>query len=149
MRAEDEARFQRIQKRRDRLLMAIFLLDTSVIIDALNRKRGRWQLLALIGRSGRHAGLLGGDAHRNLCWHSAEGVCVHGALSGWAGTLRTWTRDWRATQACSRMNGARKGRTLGVVDLIIAATALAHRLVLMTDNRKDFPMPQLALYPLP
>ncbi len=44
---------------------------------------------------------------------------------------------------------AQKGRTLGVVDLIIAATALAHNLVLMTDNRKHFPMPQLALYPLP
>lgn len=43
----------------------------------------------------------------------------------------------------------KKGRTLGVADLIIAATALAHNLVLMTDNRKDFPMPQLALYPLP
>ncbi|MGA2879889.1 MAG: PIN domain-containing protein [Bryobacteraceae bacterium] len=43
----------------------------------------------------------------------------------------------------------RKGRTLGVVDLIIAATALAHNLVLMTDNRKDFPMGQLTLYPLP
>jgi predicted nucleic acid-binding protein len=42
-----------------------------------------------------------------------------------------------------------KGRTLGVADLIIAATALAHDLVLMTDNRKDFPMPKLALYPLP
>ena len=44
---------------------------------------------------------------------------------------------------------ARKGRTIGVVDMIIAATALAHNLVFMTDNRKDFPMPELALYPLP
>ncbi len=47
------------------------------------------------------------------------------------------------------MSGRKKGRTLGVVDLIIAATALAHKLVLMTDNRKDFPMPQLTFYPLP
>src|ERR1700733_4223305 len=36
-----------------------------------------------------------------------------------------------------------------VIDLIVAGTALAHNLVLMTDNRKDFPMPQLALYALP
>jgi predicted nucleic acid-binding protein len=43
---------------------------------------------------------------------------------------------------------AQQGQTLGVVDVIIAATALAHNLVLMTDNRKDFPMTQLALYPL-
>jgi predicted nucleic acid-binding protein len=43
----------------------------------------------------------------------------------------------------------KKGRTLGLVDLIIAATALAHNLVLMTDHRKDFPMAQLAVYLLP
>jgi predicted nucleic acid-binding protein len=44
---------------------------------------------------------------------------------------------------------ARRGQTLSVPDVLIAATALAHRLVLMTDNRKDFPMPELVLYPLP
>jgi predicted nucleic acid-binding protein len=44
---------------------------------------------------------------------------------------------------------AKKGRSLAVVDLIIAATALAHNLVLMTDNREDFPMTELTLYPLP
>jgi predicted nucleic acid-binding protein len=44
---------------------------------------------------------------------------------------------------------SRKGRTLAIADVLIAATALAHKLVLMTDNRKDFPMPQLVLYPLP
>jgi hypothetical protein len=32
--------------------MAIYLLDTSVIIDALNRKRDRWQLLKALVESG-------------------------------------------------------------------------------------------------
>jgi len=40
------------------------------------------------------------------------------------------------------------GGTSVLVDVLIAATALAHSLVLMTDNLKDFPMPQLVLYPL-
>ena len=44
---------------------------------------------------------------------------------------------------------AKQGRTLSIPDVIIAATALAYKLVLMTDNRKDFPMPQLAIFPLP
>ena len=74
-------------------LIAIYLHDTSVIIDALNRKRNRY------------AGLI--------------------------------KNEW-----------AQKGRTLAIPDVLIAATALAHRLVLMTDNRKDFPMPQLVIYPL-
>jgi predicted nucleic acid-binding protein len=33
--------------------------------------------------------------------------------------------------------------------MIIAATVLEHSLALMTDNRKDFPLPELSIYPLP
>lgn len=33
-------------------------------------------------------------------------------------------------------------------DAVIAATALHHRLTLLTYNRKDYPYPDLALYPL-
>lgn len=36
---------------------------------------------------------------------------------------------------------ARKGQTLDLPDMIVAATALEHGLTLMTDNRKDFPIP--------
>ena len=52
-----------------------------------------------------------------------------------AGELR---RDW-----------ARKGATFSLPDMIVAATALEYDLTLMTDNRKHFPMPGLALFPLP
>jgi predicted nucleic acid-binding protein len=34
-------------------------------------------------------------------------------------------------------------------DVTIAAVALAHSLVLVTDNQKDFPMPELQLAALP
>jgi predicted nucleic acid-binding protein len=44
---------------------------------------------------------------------------------------------------------ARKGRTLTLTDMMIAATALEHGLRLATDNRKDFPMDEIAFYPLP
>jgi len=33
-------------------------------------------------------------------------------------------------------------------DAVIAATALSHQLTLLTYNRKDYPYPNLALYPL-
>ena len=42
-----------------------------------------------------------------------------------------------------------KGRTLALADTIVAAAAIENHCVLMTDNRKDFPMPELDLYPLP
>ena len=34
-------------------------------------------------------------------------------------------------------------------DLLVAATAIQHRLILVTYNSDDFPMPQLRLYPVP
>ena len=43
----------------------------------------------------------------------------------------------------------KKGHTLSLPDVTIAAVALTHGLTLLTDNRKDFPMPELALYSLP
>ena len=44
---------------------------------------------------------------------------------------------------------ARKGRTLTIVDCAMAAAAVHNECVLATDNRKDFPMSEVTLYPLP
>jgi predicted nucleic acid-binding protein len=128
--------------------MAIYLLDTSVIIDAINQKRGRWQLLGSLVEAGDtlacsvvtlteiYAGIRPREfAFTERFLDRLEHYELDAQLARYAGLLKN---EW-----------AKKGRPLGVVDLIIAATALAHHLVLMTDNRKDFPMTQLALYPLP
>jgi predicted nucleic acid-binding protein len=128
--------------------MAIYLLDTSVIIDALNQKRGRWQLLGSLVEAGDtlacsvvtlteiYAGVRPKEmALTQQFLDAMEHYQLDSRLARDAGLLKN---EW-----------AKQGKTLGVVDLIIAATALAHNLVLMTDNRKDFPMTQLALYPLP
>ena len=128
--------------------MAIYLLDTSVIIDALNQKRGRWQLLGSLVEAGDtlacsvvtlteiYAGVRPNEmALTEQFLNGMEHYQLDSRLARDAGLLKN---EW-----------AKQGRTLGVVDLIIAATALAHHLVLMTDNRKDFPMTQLAIYHLP
>lgn len=39
-----------------------------------------------------------------------------------------------------------KGRDISLPDAIIGATAHAHNLVLVTENRKDFPMPGLKIF---
>jgi predicted nucleic acid-binding protein len=44
---------------------------------------------------------------------------------------------------------AKRGRTLTLADTVIAAIAIEERCALLTDNRKDFPMPELQLYSLP
>ncbi len=44
---------------------------------------------------------------------------------------------------------ARKGHTLTLADTIVAAIAIERGCALLTDNRKDFPMPEVELYPVP
>jgi predicted nucleic acid-binding protein len=44
---------------------------------------------------------------------------------------------------------ARRGKTLSFQDASIAAVCIAYGCTLVTENTKDFPMPELKLYPLP
>ncbi len=44
---------------------------------------------------------------------------------------------------------AQKGHTLTLADTIVAAIAIERGCALLTDNRKDFPISELQLYPLP
>lgn len=50
-----------------------------------------------------------------------------------AGELKSW---WSS-----------RGRTLELIDMIVAATAIEGGLALVTKNRKDFPMEEIAFWP--
>jgi predicted nucleic acid-binding protein len=99
-------------------VIAIYLLNTSVNIDALNRKRGRETLAS--------SAMTVMEIYAGLRPH--ESVTTQAFLDG----LEHLT--------------VKQGRTLSAPDVIGAGAALIHKLVLMTDNRKDFSMPQLAMY---
>jgi tRNA(fMet)-specific endonuclease VapC len=64
-----------------------------------------------------------------------ECLPVTPAIARQAGLLR---RDWQ-----------KKGQTLSYSDVTIAAVALQDEVLLLTGNRKHFPMPELQLLPLP
>lgn len=128
--------------------MAAFLLDTSVIIDAINDKKGRRQLLRDLVLQGNtlaccpinitevYAGLRPKEeANTRNFLRSLELFPLTWSVAEQAGLLK---RDY-----------SKKGRTLNLGDVLIAATALGNDLILLTDNVKDFPMSELSLYPLP
>ncbi len=123
------------------------LLDTSVLIDALRSRRERRELLAQLVRDGHslattalnigevYAGLRAEESRAAEVFLESlqcyELTCNSGRI---AGSLKnTW---------------ARKGRTISIADAAIAAVALERECTLLTDNRKDFPMPEPKLYPL-
>ena len=128
--------------------MATYLLDTSVIIDAINNKKARRELLKDLVKQGNslaccpiniteiYAGMRPREEQTTRTFlRSLDLYPLTFPVSELAGTLK---RDY-----------AKKGQTLNLGDVLIAATAMHNGLSLLTDNTKDFPMKDLTLYPLP
>ena len=125
--------------------MKVFLPDTNILVDALNGKRGRSEVLRRLVLGGHtlaccsvtiaevYSGMRPHEATRteqlvsSLQWHD-----ITRSIARRAGRLRF---EW-----------ARQGVTLALADTLIAATALEYGLTLITDNRKHFPMPELTLH---
>jgi predicted nucleic acid-binding protein len=124
------------------------LLDTSVLIDALRLRHHRRELLAELVHAGHalattalnvaevYAGMRPDEAQRTeALLGSLDCYDLTGSSGRRAGALK---QQW-----------SRKGRTLTLADMIVAAIALEHGFTLMTDNRKDFPMEELRKFDLP
>ena len=120
------------------------LLDSSVLIDALRLRRGRRQWLAELVRGGHtlstsalniaeiYAGMRPQeDARTKAFLNALPSYEITAGVAEMAGKLK---KEWE-----------QKGRTLTLADTIVAAVALKQKLALATDNRKDFPMPDLQL----
>jgi len=122
--------------------MTQFLLDTSIIIDVLNNKRNRAKLISNLLSEGHvfyccsiniaevYAGMRPKEkTHTESLLNSIHCYDITSSIAALAGTLRY---DW-----------SQRGINLSTSDTIIAAVALMHKLVLMTDNIKHYPMPQV------
>lgn len=125
-----------------------FLLDTTVLIDALRSRNARRAWLAELVRAGHsletsalniaevYAGMRPEEELRTkellgalLCHSITASIAEH------AGLLKN---QW-----------ARKGRTLALADTLVAAVTLEQNCTLVTDNRKDFPMRELRMHEMP
>jgi predicted nucleic acid-binding protein len=126
----------------------ILLLDTTVLLDVLRSRQNRRSLLAGLVAGGQilattavnlgevYSGMRPGEETRTKAFLSSlDCYPITEAIARRAGSLKSaWTR---------------RGKTLSLADMIVAATSLEHGLLLMTDNRKDFPLPELKFHPLP
>jgi tRNA(fMet)-specific endonuclease VapC len=124
------------------------LLDTSVLIDVLRLRKQRRDWLAQVARDGHslstttlnvaeiYAGMRPGEeSQTEALLAGLESYEINGTDARVAGKLKS---SW-----------ARKGRSLTLDDAIIAAITIERGCALVTDNRKDFPMAEVRLYPLP
>jgi len=128
--------------------MTTYLVDTNILINALNHKRGHREVLnGLVSQGNRLAccTVILGELFTGVKPADLEKVEDFVSLLAW----------YTATPSIARRAGrlrfeyARKGVSLSLLDTLIAATALEHSLTLVTENQKDFPVPELSVYPLP
>lgn len=127
--------------------MTVFLPDTSVLIETLRRTPKRTQLLRSLlsqGHSLASCAITVGEIYSGM--HPSEAATTAEFFSTliWVDTTAAVARK----AGMLRYEWARKGIALTLTDTMIAATALQYGLTLITDNKKDFPMPELTIHPL-
>lgn len=125
-----------------------YLLDSNVIIDTLNGRHERPRLLAELSQR---------DILLACCSINVTEVYM-GMRAGeevktkkLLGSLEFYPVTWEAAQLAGDLfrQWRQKGQTLTLSDVTIAAVALTQKLVLVTDNKKHFPMVELQILPLP
>lgn len=124
------------------------LLDTSVLLDALRPRPGRRAWLAEMVRRGyslETSAVNVAEVYSGM--HAAEERETKEFLEA----LLCHPLNCRTAQSAGRLRSqwSRKGKTLSVADAMVAAVAIEQGCVLATDNRKNFPMPEVQLYKLP
>jgi predicted nucleic acid-binding protein len=124
------------------------LLDTSILIDVLRLGNQRSEWLAELVRGGHTLSTTTLNvAEIYAAMLPAEEARTEALLGG----LELYELNGSSARLAGRLKNtwARKGRTVTLSDTIVAAIAIERGCALLTDNRKDFPMSELRLYPLP
>jgi len=121
------------------------LLDTTVLIDLLHR---RPEMMAII------KAITEGDFE--LTTSSINVAEVYAGVRPGEESITDALVDSLACFDCTRelaqhagelvAERRRIGRTHSLDDMIVAATAIAHGCLLVTDNRKDFDVPGVGFY---
>jgi predicted nucleic acid-binding protein len=128
--------------------MITYLLDTSVIIDMLNGKRGRAALLRGLLSQGHLlacSSIQVSEVYVGLRSHEEQ------ATEAFLRSLEYYEVTWEIARLAGilKRDYAKKGTTLALADVTIAAVAIVHELTLITDNVKHFPMKELRRYQFP
>jgi predicted nucleic acid-binding protein len=124
------------------------LLDTTVLIDVLRRRNQRREFAAELVRAGHvlSTSMLNmAEVYAGM--RPSEELDAEALFA----SLQLYELSGRSARLAGEMKNAwsKKGRTLTLADAIVAAVAIEQGCQLLTDNRKDFPMPEIQLYALP
>ncbi len=121
-----------------------YLLDTTFLIRFL---RGDERAVSWMRKNAGEARLLGCSAVNVAEIFSGMKEREQPATEALLGALRCFPVSFDVARQSGewRSKYRAKGREVSLPDAIIGATAHIHGLILVTDNKKDFPMPVLTI----
>src|SRR5713101_1545361 len=124
------------------------LLDTSILIDVLRLRNRRREWIAELVRGGHELStstLNVAEIYAGM--RPAEEGRTEALLSG----LELYELSGASARVAGRLKNswARKGYRVNLNDTFVASISIERGCSFLTDNLKDFPMPEVKLYPLP
>lgn len=122
----------------------MYLLDTDVVIWHLRNRGDIPGLVAHLSEEGRLGVSVLTRLEVSIGMKEKERAITQEFLSSLMAHDVTSTIVDRASDFLRRYRD--QGVTLDIVDTVIAATAVVNQLVLVTLNRRHYPMPEVRLY---
>lgn len=126
--------------------MKTYLLDSDILIDFFKRK---YEAISLVEKLGETDDLtISILSITELCagWAENESKIYLPKLYNIA-TITSLTQQIAELAGSYKQKYGKKGITLPTIDCLIASTAIINKFCLVTRNIKDYPIPELDLYP--
>jgi predicted nucleic acid-binding protein len=128
--------------------MKPFLLDTNIIVDALRKRHDRHLLVDQFLDQGQPLAscpITITEIYAGMRPHEEKPTRAFMRSLLFFGI----TEEIAEAAGLLKAQYAKRGRAISFQDASIAAICIAYGCTLVTENVRDFPMPELQLYPLP
>ncbi len=126
--------------------MSAYLIDTDVLIDFFKKKPYALSTVPPLASSHTLAVSMLTIAELAAGWNQKEASLYLPQLYNLAERIPI-SEPIAELAGALRYQYKAKGRTISLPDAIIAATAIIEGRIVVTRNTKDYPMPELSLYP--
>lgn len=122
-----------------------YLVDTDVLVDFFKHKEPAKELIAKLSRTSTLALSTLTITELRSGWTSEQAAFFLPRLYALCSVVPV-TKAIAEQAGQWRWEYKSKGVSLGIPDIVIAATAYLHDYLLLANNAKDYPMPELTLY---